>query len=146
MRSLEEEATGSVIGWDEPVLEGTNKEFREVVSHLAGLRMITFPSEFKLKEAVVGKPILMIFGHGFTTASCALAYLRWQMADGTVQCQLLAGKMRVAPRCKISIPRMELVGELLAMRLARKIFDSLKMELEAVRYFTDSSAVLGMPD
>jgi hypothetical protein len=50
----------------------------------------------------------------------------------------------VAPKCKISIPRMELVGALLAVRLARKIRDSLQLELEAVRYFTDSTAVLGM--
>jgi hypothetical protein len=66
------------------------------------------------------------------------------MADSTVQCRLLAGKTRVAPKCKISIPRMELVGALLAVRLAWKIQDSLQMELEAVRYFTDSTAVLGM--
>jgi ribonuclease HI len=39
---------------------------------------------------------------------------------------------------------MELMAALLAMRLARKIQDSLQMELEAVRYFTDSTAVLGM--
>jgi hypothetical protein len=39
---------------------------------------------------------------------------------------------------------MELGGTLLAVRLARKIRDSLQMELEAVRYFTDSTAVLGM--
>jgi hypothetical protein len=39
---------------------------------------------------------------------------------------------------------MELVGALLAVRLARKIRDSLQLELEAVRYFTDSTAVLGM--
>jgi len=37
-----------------------------------------------------------------------------------------------------------LVGALLAVRLARKIRDSLQMELEAVRYFTNSTAVLGM--
>ena len=36
------------------------------------------------------------------------------------------------------------MGALLAVRLARKIRDSLQMELEAVRYFTDSTAVLGM--
>jgi hypothetical protein len=144
MRSLAEESTGRVVGWDEPVPEGTNKGFREVVKHLADLRAITFPRAAKPREAVVGKPTLMIFGDGSTLASCALAYLRWQMANGSVQCRLLAGKTRVAPKCKISIPRMELVGALLAVRLARKIIDSLRMELEAVRYFTDSSAVLGM--
>ncbi len=45
----------------------------------------------------MGKPMLLIFGDGSTLASCALAYLRWQMADGTVQCRLLAGKTRVVP-------------------------------------------------
>jgi hypothetical protein len=86
MRSMAEEASGRVIGWDEPVPAGTNKEFRQVVSHLADLHSVTFPRAVKPKEAVVGKPMLMIFGDGSTTASCALAYLRWQMADGTMQC------------------------------------------------------------
>jgi hypothetical protein len=144
MRSLAEESIGRVVGWDDPVPEGTNREFREVVKHLADLRAISFPRAVKPLEAVTGKPTLMIFGDGLSSASCALAYLRWKMADGSVQCRLLAGKTRVAPKCKISIPRMELVGALLAVRLAHKITDSLRMELEAVRYFTDSSAVLGM--
>ncbi len=110
MRSLAEESTGRMVGWDEPVPEGTNKEFREVVKHLADLRAITFPRAAKPREPVIGKPILMIFGDGSTLASCALAYLRWQMADGSVQCRLLAGKTRVALKCKISIPRMRWSG------------------------------------
>jgi hypothetical protein len=100
-----------------------------VISHLGELWAITFPRASKPKEEVEGKPMLLIFGDGSTAASCALAYLRWQMADGTVQCRLLAGKTRVAPKCKISITRIELVGALLAVRLARKIQDSLQMEL-----------------
>jgi hypothetical protein len=124
---------------------GTNEEFQKVVSHFGELRAITFPRGAKPKEEVVGKPMLLIFGDGSPVASCALASLRWQMAaDGTVQCRLLAGKTRVAPKCKISIPRMELVGALLAVRLAQKIRDSPQTELEAVRYFTDLTAVLGM--
>jgi len=39
---------------------------------------------------------------------------------------------------------MELMGALLAVRLSRKIQDALQMELEAVRYFTDSAVTLGM--
>jgi hypothetical protein len=146
MRSIVEETSQKVVGWDDPVPAGTNEEFRRVVSlsHLEELRAITFPRAAKPKEEVVGKPMLLIFGDGSMMASFALAYLRWQMADGTVQCRLLAGKTRVALKCKILIPRMELVGALLALRLARKIRNSLQMELEAVQYFTDSTAVLGM--
>jgi hypothetical protein len=66
------------------------------------------------------------------------------MEDGSVVCRLLAGKTRVAPKCKISIPRMELMGSLVAVRLYQKIKDSLRMDVEGVRFFTDSSAVLGM--
>jgi hypothetical protein len=144
MRSIAEEASQKVAGWDELVPAGTNEEFRKVVSHLGELRAITFPRAAKPKEEVVGKPMLLVFGDASTMASCALAYLRWQMADGTVQCLLLAGKTRVVPKCKISIPRKELVGALLAVGSARKIRDSLQTELEAVRYFTDSTPVLGM--
>jgi hypothetical protein len=35
MRSLAEETTGRVMGWDKPVPEGTNKEFREVVKEVS---------------------------------------------------------------------------------------------------------------
>jgi hypothetical protein len=88
--------------------------------------------------------MLIIFGDGSTTASCALAYLRWQMANEMVQCRLLAGRRKVALKCKISIPRMELTVALLAVRLVRKILDSLRIEIESVWYFIDSWAVLGM--
>ena len=37
-----------------------------------------------------------------------------------------------------------MMGAVLTVRLARKIHDSLQVELEAVWYFTDSTAVLGM--
>jgi hypothetical protein len=66
------------------------------------------------------------------------------MEDGSVVCRLLAGKTSVAPKCKISIPRMELMGSLVALQLYQKIKDSLRLEIEGVRFFTDSSAVLGM--
>jgi hypothetical protein len=112
MRSIVEETSQKMTNWDDPVPAGTNEAFRKVVSQLGEQRAITFPRVAKPKEEVVGKPMLLIFGDGSTAASCALAYLRWQMADGMVQCRLLAGKTRVAPKCKISIPRMELMGAL----------------------------------
>ncbi len=41
-------------------------------------------------------------------------------------------------------PNNGVIGALLAVRLSRKIQDALQMELEAVRYFTDSAVALGM--
>jgi hypothetical protein len=45
---------------------------------------------------------------------------------------------------KITIPRMELVAAVNSVRLARKVREALKIPLSGTRYFTDSSAVLGM--
>jgi hypothetical protein len=88
--------------------------------------------------------MMLIFGDGSVEASCTLAYLRCELEDGSVVCQLLEGKTRVAPRCKISITRMEMMGSLVAVRLYQKIKDSLRLEENEVRFSTDSSAVLGM--
>ncbi len=45
---------------------------------------------------------------------------------------------------KITIPRMELVAAVNSVRLAKKTWEALKIPLVGTRYFTDSSAVLGM--
>jgi Pao retrotransposon peptidase len=88
--------------------------------------------------------MLLIFGDGSREAYATLAYIRWVLTDGTVECKLLTGMTRVAPKQKISIPRMELMGALLVVRLARKIRDTFTFKFKATRYFTDSSAILGM--
>jgi hypothetical protein len=62
----------------------------------------------------------------------------------TAQCCLVTGKTQVAPRVKITIPRMELVVAVNSVRLAKKAREALKIPLVGMRYFTDSSAVLGM--
>jgi hypothetical protein len=147
MRSLSDEEEGGRIGWDDQVPAHVEANFREVLGHLKDLKKVNFPRSMwpePSRGPVKGKPMLLIFGDGSVEASCALAYLRWEMEDGSVVCRLLAGKTRVAPKCKISIPRMELMGSLVAVRLYQKIKDSLRMDVEGVRFFTDSSAVLGM--
>jgi hypothetical protein len=147
MRSLSDEEEGERVGWDDQVPAQVEANFREILGHLKDLKKVKFPRSMWPEPGrgqVKGKPMLLIFGDGSVEASCALAYLRWEMEDGSVVCRLLAEKTRVAPKCKISIPRMELMGSLIAVRLYQKIKDSLRLEVEGVRFFTDSSAVLGM--
>jgi hypothetical protein len=57
---------------------------------------------------------------------------------------LITGKTQVAPKLKITIPRMELVAAVNSVRLAKKTREALKIPLAGTKYFMDSSAVLGM--
>jgi hypothetical protein len=66
------------------------------------------------------------------------------MEDGSFFCRLVAGKTRVAPKCKIFIPRVEMVGSQMAVRLAQKVKLAMREGFGEVRYFTDSTAILGM--
>jgi hypothetical protein len=59
-------------------------------------------------------------------------------------CRLIAGKTRVAPKSKISIRRVELVGSLMAVRLTQKVKAAMRGTFEEVKYFSDSTAVLDM--
>jgi hypothetical protein len=143
MRSLCTEE-GKVVGWDEPIDEASLIAFKKAMSGLRELKKIYFPRSIQPQGIPAEPPMLLVFGDGSREAYATLAYIRWVQTDGTVVCKLLAGKTRVAPKQKISIPRMELMGALLAVRLARKIRDSFTFRFKATRYFTDSSAILGM--
>ncbi len=92
----------------------------------------------------MGDLMLLLYGDRSREASCALAYIRWEMADGSIKCRLVAGKTWVATKCKISMPWVELVGAQMAVRLADRVKTALQMKFSAIRYFTDSSCVLGM--
>jgi hypothetical protein len=48
-----------------------------------------------------------MFGDGSREAYATLAYIRWVLDNVSVECKLIAGKSRVAPKQKISIPRMD---------------------------------------
>ncbi len=119
--------------------------FRQVLEHLKELKKIRFPQSIS-PDPTQGpvKGILCYFSSGSVEASCILAYLTCELADGFVVCRLLAGKTRVAPKCKISIPRMDLIGALVAVRLYKKIQYSLNLYIREMRFFTDSSAVLAV--
>ena len=87
---------------------------------------------------------MLVFGDGSRDAYCAMAYARWPMADGTFKCILVTCKTRVAPHQKITIPRLELLGSLMATRLAKKVVEAFRLTFTEIRFFTDSSVVLGM--
>ncbi len=135
---------GKEGGWETPLDEEEEGEFRQLLRDLKELREIRFPRCVQPLEGQFMNPVLMVFGDGSREACCMLVYLYWEREDGTARCCLVTGKTQVAPRVKITILRMELVVAVNLVRLARKAREVLKIPLAGTRYFTDSSAGLGM--
>ena len=66
----------------------------------------------------VSNRALHMFGGASQDAYGALAYIRCEYVDGSVTCQLVAAKSRVAPLNAVSIPRLELMAAVVGLRLA----------------------------
>jgi hypothetical protein len=141
MRKVTLEGKGG--GWEGPLDKEEGDEFRRFLRDLNELREIQFPRCVQPLEGQFKRPMLMVFGDGSREACCTLVYLRWEREDGTACCRLITGKTQVAPKVKITIPRMELVAAVNSVRLAKKTREALKIPLAGTKYFMDSSAVLG---
>ena len=144
MRDLSTEE-GRKLTWDEPISEQTRGSFLEILEQMDQVREITFPRCVRpAMEDQKSKPIMLCFGDGSTSAFCTLVYGRWRLTDGSYSCRLIAGKTRVAPLRKISVPRLELLGAVACVRLAQQVQQFLGLEFMKRYFFTDSSAILGM--
>ena len=132
--------------WDDAVSETQRFKFLELISQLKKIRDIRFPRCIvpEKVDRENSEATLMTLVDGSRSASCALVYICWKLVTGEKWCILVAGKTRVAPIKRISIPRMELNGALAGVRLAEKVQEHLGIEIKQRFFFTDSSAVLGM--
>lgn len=82
-----------------------------------------------------------IFCDASQFAYAAAVYVRVEDRMG-VRVQLLQAKSRVAPLKKITIPRLEWLGCLIAARLASSVKQALSMEPEETHFWSDSTTAL----
>lgn len=84
--------------------------------------------------------------HGFSDASeCAYAgciFIRSIDYDKHIESHLLCAKSRVSPLKCQSLPRLELLGALLLVRLLVKCIEALKISFSRTYFWTDSTIVL----
>ncbi|XP_068739547.1 uncharacterized protein [Montipora capricornis] len=86
--------------------------------------------------------ILCFFSDASEDAFGSCAYARWQMSNGEYDARFIAAKSRVAPLKRLTIPRLELQGAVLASRLCKTIVDESRFQFEKVILFLDSKIVL----
>ena len=128
------------IEWDEDMGTSLCEKVQLWSSELRNLGEIRVPRSLQ-PEYVVCSTV-----HTFVDASekayGAASYLRCVLKDGTRTSRLIASKTKVAPLSCVSIPRLELMGAMLGLKLTQVVVKSLEMDIGRATFWTDSCNVL----
>ena len=135
-------ADGKKLGWDEAVDEEFHRKWTLLFKEMFEMEYISFKRCLKPKDAV-GNPDLVVFSDGSMKAFGAVAYVRWRLLDGSIECALVASKSKLAPLRQVTVPRLELCGAVLACRLRQFIEEEMEWSFDTVVHITDSEIVRG---
>ncbi|XP_041969277.1 uncharacterized protein LOC121726109 [Aricia agestis] len=129
------------LDWDVPVPDDLQKEWKKITASLSSLANITIP-----RRALSGDPVEIQL-HSFCEASMhaygACIYLRCKDKEGIISVNLLCAKSRVAPtKPPLTIPKLELLGALLAANLTKNVLESLRCSISSCTHWCDSNVVL----
>ncbi|XP_039258067.2 uncharacterized protein LOC120334628 [Styela clava] len=131
------------IGWDDPACE------RDANSWANWLNQIHLLENLKICRCLepldfgrVSRSDVHIFADASNNGYSAVAYLRLIDEDSRVHCAFLMGESRLAPIKPVSVPRLELIAAVLAVRLGAIIRKELDLSLRQCVFWADSTAIL----
>ena len=105
------------LTWDDIVPQAQQELWRKLLLIMLYTKEVQFSRPTKPSDSV-GKCQLICYFDGSDVAFAAVTYVRWEMADGSVVVNLMGSKAKVTPLERMSTPRSELNGAVLAARLA----------------------------
>lgn len=128
------------VSWDDPIPPHLYHIWMDFVKQITNARTLHIPRHVLLKNPT------NIHLHGFCDSSIqaygACIYLRSQNSIGDTLVSLLCAKSRVAPLKALSLPRLELSGALLLVKLTKKVISCLQLDINSIFYWSDSTIVL----
>ncbi|XP_064648538.1 uncharacterized protein LOC135500816 [Lineus longissimus] len=135
------------LGWDEALPDEMRDRFVSWVSGIVTLQSWRIPRCFfpgtTWKESV-NKLELHVFSDASMKAYGANVYVRLPDGHGGYKVSLVTSKGKVSPLKRVTLPRLELLGALLAARLLNFVAKALKLDLQKTVYYcwSDSTIVL----
>ncbi|GFV72257.1 integrase catalytic domain-containing protein [Trichonephila clavipes] len=138
MKYLLQDLWKEEIQWDNPLPTHIEKEWKKWCEELAHLRNLKIP-RLVLDSTLLEDDVEL---HSFCDASKraydAAIYLRTKSRNG-ISVKLVTSKSRVAPLNCVTLHRLELLGALVAARLASKVKKIVNMKRSCLQYhWTDS--------
>ena len=131
------------LGWDDPLPEKLRLAWIQFFLLMFDLEDLTFERSLTPPCEVIGLPWLILFSDGALVSYGVCCYIRWSLAGGGYWCRLIMSKGKIAPKFRATIPRMELSGAVLQVRMEKFVKEETGFQFEKVWHFIDSSTVLG---
>lgn len=130
----------SKLSWDSPVNPLIESSFRDWVKNLSYLCDIKIPRWVNADQEGRQEWTIHTFCDASKDAFSAAVFLR-VLRYGKVSIHLLAAKSRIAPLRTLSIPRLELMAAVIAVRLYNTVVENLEVEIDSY-FWTDSTTIL----
>ena len=132
--------------WDDELDEQNSKTYNTLIKALENLPQI----DILRYPFLAGERVVRMALHGFSDASeiafATSVYLRVEYESGNICARVISSKSKVAPIKHQSIPRLELLGAGLMVKLVDNIHEVMQEELKGQviekYYWVDSMAVL----
>ncbi len=143
-KALVRKLTNDQCDWDSPIPAEREDQWRAWLDSLLKLEQIQIERPYLLVSLCSTKyRELCIFADASTMAISAVAYIRAIDTEGCSHVGFLLGKSKLAPRTFLTVPRLELCSAVLAVEMADLLTTELDIELQRVKFYTDSRIVLG---
>lgn len=133
------------LGWDDPIEpEHLREEWDTWEQELSYLPHLHFPRPYApaCADSDISTRELHVFSDASERAYGAVAYLRTIDKKGEIHTAFVMAKSRVAPRKKLSVPRLELSAALTGAQVAKAILTELTIPISKVFMWSDSTTIL----
>ncbi|XP_057381572.1 uncharacterized protein LOC130704107 [Daphnia carinata] len=133
------------IDWDVEAPPEIAQTWITAMTGLNEFAKLKIPRWIGHSKRVIQSAEIHVFGDASEAAYGAVAYARLQTKNNETSIHFLASKTKVAPlpKKKVTLPRLELLGSLLAARLGEKLKNFLHTESWRTIFWTDSLVALG---
>lgn len=128
------------LDWDDVVDQQFEQKWKELWDEIYILEQFTIDRWIGTSDQTKSK--LIGFSDSSMLAYGAVIYVRTEYPNGTIKCNLLTSKSRVAPLKPSTIPRLELSAAELLARLMTSVSKSMEFENMDYILWTDSSVTL----
>ncbi|GBM50730.1 hypothetical protein AVEN_179886-1, partial [Araneus ventricosus] len=131
------------LGWDDELPTELKKRWDIWCSQIYILKDLTFERKYFSFPLNQAKELeLHIFSDASPRAFGAVSYFRYVSYDGRISTSFITAKSRVAPLKKLTLPRLELMGAVIAARNLRYLKMNLNFSISRMYLWSDSLTAL----